>query len=61
MNKLMTIKDCAAQYGISRSTIYRMFENGQLHKVKFGKAARIKTEEMEALVEKLTDTNIAND
>lgn len=61
MTKLITIKECAIQYGISRSTIYRMFESGQLHKVKFGKAARIKIEEMEELVEKFSSPNIAND
>ena len=45
--KLLKISDFVAQYGVSRSTVYRLFDSGSLTQVKIGRATRINSDEAE--------------
>lgn len=48
MAKLLSIKLACAEYGLSRSALYREVENGRLRMVKIGKSSRIAREDLEA-------------
>jgi excisionase family DNA binding protein len=50
---LMTIGDAAVALGIGRSTVYELIAQGQLEVVHVGRSARVPTEALEALVERL--------
>lgn len=47
---LLTIAQAGATLNVSRATIYRMMESGQLERVKFGRAARIRTDSVARLL-----------
>lgn len=48
-----TINDSAAMLGISRTTIYKLLDDGELTSVKIGKARRIPADSLAAYVQKL--------
>ena len=50
---LMTIGDAAVALGIGRSTVYELIAQGQLEVVHVGRSARVPTEALHALVERL--------
>lgn len=60
MSALMTIKDFGDEYCISRSTIYRLRDSGDVPHVKIGRATRIRREDAERWYESLRDKT-AND
>lgn len=47
MPVLMTIREFQAAYCVSRSTVYRLYEKGELQFLKVGRAVRIKREDAE--------------
>lgn len=49
MKTLISIADCQEMMGVSRSTVYRLVERGQLSFVHIGRAVRIRRAEAEAL------------
>jgi excisionase family DNA binding protein len=49
MNEFLTIKQICQALKISRPTIYRWFKSG-LKYYKFGKAVRVKKEDLEAFI-----------
>lgn len=59
MAALMTIKNFCDEYGISRSTAYRLRDRGEVPHVKIGRAARIRREDAERWYESLPEA--AND
>jgi excisionase family DNA binding protein len=50
---LMTIADAAQALGMGRSTVYELIGRGQLEVVHVGRSARVPTEALHALVERL--------
>jgi excisionase family DNA binding protein len=48
MKALISIAECEEMLGISRSTVYRLVERGQLTFVHIGRAVRIRRDEVEA-------------
>lgn len=50
--KLLTINE-ATEYGFSRSSIYRLAEQGELHILKIGRASRIAESDLIAFIERL--------
>jgi excisionase family DNA binding protein len=50
---LMTIADAAHALGIGRSTVYELISQGELDVVHVGRSARVPTETLRALVERL--------
>lgn len=59
MAALMTIMEFADEYNISRSTIYRLRDSGDVPHVKIGRATRIRREDVERWYNGLTEQ--AND
>lgn len=55
MQKLMTIKQFCQRYRVSRSTVYRLFENGDLPRIYIGRSVRIKKEDANAWLASLHD------
>lgn len=53
MSKLLTLKQCSEEYGVSVSSIYREVSYGRLTLRKIGRASRILREDMEAWIEAL--------
>lgn len=53
MNKLMAINDFIERYRVSRSTVYRLFESGELSRLKIGSATRISCENADTWFENL--------
>ena len=51
---LLPIPVFCKQYGISRSTAYRLLASGQLAAVKIGKSTRVRGEDAEAWAASLT-------
>lgn len=60
MSALLTISDFKKIYGVSRSTVYRLKDRGEIHFVHIGSAVRIRRDEAEAWCASLSD-NEAND
>ncbi len=60
MPALITIKYFCAEYGVSRSTAYRLRDSGAVPHVKIGRAVRIRREDAERWYESLRD-DTAND
>lgn len=54
MAALMTIMEFADEYNISRSTIYRLRDSGDVPHVKIGRATRIRREDVERWYNGLT-------
>jgi excisionase family DNA binding protein len=54
MKRLLTITEFIDRYGVSRSTVYRLFETGIIKPIKIGRATRIKIEDAEAWLDGLT-------
>lgn len=50
---LMTIADAAVTLGVGRSTMYELIGRGELEVVHIGRCARVPTEAVRALVERL--------
>lgn len=48
MPKLLSIKDACAEYGLSRSALYREVDAGRLTMRKIGKSSRIARDDLEA-------------
>ena len=48
-----TINDSAAMLGVSRTTIYKLLDEGELTSVKIGKARRIPSDCLAAYIESL--------
>jgi excisionase family DNA binding protein len=57
---LITVKNFCDEYGVSRSTAYRLRDRGELRHVKIGRAVRIRREDAERWYESLQD-DAAND
>lgn len=55
MAKMLTIGQFMQSYGVSRSTVYRLFEQGNLSRVNVGRSVRIKTDDAEKWFASLTD------
>lgn len=55
MAALITIKNFCDEYGLSRSTFYRLCQKGALHPVKIGRAVRLRREDVERWYESLRD------
>lgn len=54
MNKqLMTVSEVCQNTSLSRSLVYRLIAGGQLKIVKFGRATRIRPEDLQACIEKM--------
>ena len=51
-----SMNDAATALGVSRTTLYKLIEEGDLDSVKIGKARRISTESLEAYAAKLLAT-----
>jgi excisionase family DNA binding protein len=47
MTKLLSIKDACAEYGLSRSALYREVEKGRLPMRKIGKSSRISRDDLD--------------
>jgi excisionase family DNA binding protein len=47
MNKLLTIRQACAEYGLSRSALYREVEKGRLPMRKIGKSSRISRDDLD--------------
>jgi excisionase family DNA binding protein len=47
MTKLLSIKDACAEYGLSRSALYREVEKGRLPMLKIGKSSRISRDDLD--------------
>jgi len=60
MAALLTIKHFCIEYGISRSTAYRLRDSGDVPHVKIGRATRIRREDAERWYQSLID-DAAND
>lgn len=60
MPALITIKYFCLEYGVSRSTAYRLRDSGDVPHVKIGRAVRIRREDAERWYESLRD-DAAND
>lgn len=60
MAALITIKNFCEEYGISRSTAYRLRDRGEVPHVKIGRATRIRREDAERWYDSLRD-DAAND
>jgi len=57
-NLLMTIADAAIALGLGRSTVYELIGQGQLEVVHVGRSARVPTDAVRALVEKLRGNQV---
>lgn len=53
MPEFMTLGEFAARFALSRPTIYRLVERGELRLVKIGRASRIRREDAEAWAARL--------
>jgi excisionase family DNA binding protein len=60
MPALITVKQFCTEYGVSRSTSYRLRDSGAVPHVKIGRATRIRREDAERWYESLRD-DAAND
>lgn len=60
MAALLTVKWFCDEYGISRSTAYRLRDRGEVPHVKIGRAVRIRREDAESWYESLAE-DVAND
>ncbi len=47
MAQLISIRDFSERYSISRATVYRLKNKGEISFLKIGRATRIKTEDAE--------------
>lgn len=54
MQTLMTVDDAARQLGMGRTTVHDLMKKGTLRSVKIGRARRIPSTEVEALISRLT-------
>jgi len=53
MNTLISISEVQRLLNVSRSRVNRLLERGELRRVHIGRAVRIPSEEVEALVQRL--------
>lgn len=60
MAALITIKNFCDEYGISRSTAYRLRDRGEVPHVKIGRATRIRRKDAEQWYQSLAES-AAND
>lgn len=60
MPRLMTIAQFQQEFGLSRSTVYRLFERRALHPTRVGRSVRIDREDAECWYKSLRDEH-AND
>ena len=60
MVALITIRDFQRNYNVSRSTVYRLQERGEIEFVHIGRSVRIPRESAEAWIASLTGSK-AND
>jgi excisionase family DNA binding protein len=56
---LLSISDFCERYGISRTSVYRQFNAGQIPIVKIGRATRIRTTDAEQWAANLPSQSIA--
>jgi excisionase family DNA binding protein len=52
MNTLISIAEVQSLLNVSRATVNRLFERGELRRVHIGRAVRIPAEDVEALVQR---------
>lgn len=48
---MLTVDEVAERLGISRATVYRLLERGDVRAYKIGKSLRFKEDELEAFVD----------
>ncbi|MEO9634506.1 MAG: helix-turn-helix domain-containing protein [Roseobacter sp.] len=53
MTKLLTLRQCSEEYGISISSIYREIAGGRIKLRKIGRASRISRNDMDAWLDTL--------
>lgn len=58
MKALISITEFQQTFGVSRSTVYRLVERGELEFVRIGRAVRIRRDEAEAWCSSLSSTSI---
>ena len=52
MNNLISIAEVQRLLNISRATVNRLFERGELRRVHIGRAVQVPSEDVEALVQR---------
>lgn len=52
---LLSVKDAAQYLGLSRSSVYKLREAGEISYVRLGGAVRIQREELDRLIAERTD------
>lgn len=57
MAKLLTFSEVCTRASISRSTLYRLIQNGRINVVKIGRAVRIPETEIEAFINDLVEAS----
>lgn len=60
MRSLMSISEFQDQYGVSRSTIYRLAQKGHLSMVKVGQATRIPVQDADRWFRNLPPAKLVN-
>jgi len=59
--KLLTIPEAAEQLRCDRRTVYRLLDEMKLPKVKFGRCARIRQDDLDAFIDKHTENRVYGD
>lgn len=57
MSKLLSIRDACAEYGLSRSALYRQIDAGRIPLRKIGKSSRIARDDLDAWLAALPVAN----
>jgi excisionase family DNA binding protein len=57
LGRLLTISEAAERLRVSRATIYRLVEDGELRPIRPRRHARIAEADLEALIERRSETS----
>lgn len=57
---LLTLKDVMTRLKVSRATIYRLIERGELHPFKIGHSLRFEEQDLAAFIARQKDTTPPN-
>lgn len=57
MSKLLSLSEVCMRASISRSTLYRLIQNGRINVVKIGRAVRIPETEIDAFINDLMEAS----
>lgn len=56
VKRLMTVSEVAGALSMSRSTVYRLIDDGRLDVLHLGRAARIRSEDVDRLIDGIAAT-----